>query len=79
MMVFLWLLTFLYVFLMLFLLYGFHQVVESFGKNLAAKTTFSIVSPFRNEAENLPRLFSSLTLLKYPPEMVEILLGNDAS
>lgn len=79
MMVFLWLLTLLYVFLMLFLLYGFRQVEESFGKNLAAKSTFSIVIPFRNEAENLPQLFSSLALLKYPSEMFEILLVNDAS
>lgn len=71
--------TFFYIFLLLFLLYGINQVPEFFGKPTAPKTTFSIVIPFRNEAENLPKLFNSIKRLKYPAEMFEVLLINDAS
>lgn len=71
--------TLLYVFIMLFLLYGFFQVPNFSGKNTAPKMAFSIVIPLRNEAENLPALFESLLRLKYPRDMFEILLVNDAS
>ncbi len=71
--------TLLYAFTMLFLLYGFYQVPVFDGKNLAPKTHFSIIIPYRNEAENLPLLFDSLLKLKYPAEMFEILAVNDAS
>ena len=71
--------TLLYVFVMLFLLYGFSKIPNFSGKNLAKKTHFSIVIPYRNEAENLPQLFESLLKLKYPPEMFDIIAVNDAS
>ena len=79
MMVFLVVISFLYVFLLLFLLYGMKQVPEFFGNNSPPKTTFSIVIPFRNEAENLPGLLQSLKDLNYPAELFEVLLVNDAS
>ena len=68
-----------YIFLILFLLYGFTRVDDFFGKNTSPKTHFSIIIPFRNEAENLPRLFTSLRKLDYPYGFYEILLVNDAS
>lgn len=71
--------TALYVFVMLFLLFGIRKLANSFGRNPAPKCAFSIVIPFRNEAENLPQLLESLALLKYPRELFEILLVNDAS
>ena len=71
--------TLLYVFIMLFLLYGYFQVPVFCGKNAAPKTHFSIVIPYRNEAENLPHLFASFLQLKYPTEMFEIIAVNDAS
>lgn len=71
--------TFLYVFVLLFLLYGYHQVPEFTGKNSAPKTPFSIIIPFRDEAENLPQLLKSLSRLHYPAHLFEILLVNDAS
>ncbi|NJW55669.1 transmembrane family-2 glycosyl transferase, partial [Salinimicrobium sp. CDJ15-91] len=46
--------TLLYVLTMLFLLYGTYQLPVFFGINSAPETTFSIVIPLRNEAENLP-------------------------
>jgi len=72
-------LTLSYVFLLLFLLFGFSKIPEFFGKSTAPKTTFSIVIPFRNESENLPALFRSIENLKYPPELYEVILVNDAS
>ncbi|WP_029036726.1 glycosyltransferase family 2 protein [Salinimicrobium xinjiangense] len=69
----------LYVFTMLFLLYGFSNLSHFCGKNMASECTFSIIIPLRNEAENLPSLFESLLKLKYPEEQFEILLINDSS
>lgn len=43
------------------------------------KTTFSIVVPFRNEAENLPFLLESIEKLKYPKELFEVILVDDES
>ncbi|WP_329807167.1 glycosyltransferase family 2 protein [Flavobacterium facile] len=43
------------------------------------KTTFSIVVPFRNEAENLPILLNSIEKLKYPTELFEVILVDDES
>ncbi len=42
-------------------------------------TSFSIIIPFRDEAAHLPNLLNSLVKLKYPTELYEILLVNDAS
>ncbi|WP_029034113.1 glycosyltransferase [Salinimicrobium terrae] len=71
--------TLLYSLAMLFLLYGFSKASYFCGKNSAPKTTFSIVIPYRNEAENLPLLFKSLLKLRYPLEMFEIIAVDDAS
>ncbi len=40
---------------------------------------FSIVVPFRNEAENLPALLHALTQLDYPRDRFEVLFVNDDS
>jgi glycosyltransferase involved in cell wall biosynthesis len=43
------------------------------------KTTFSIIVPFRNEAENLPKLLASFSKMNYSPEMFEVILVDDES
>jgi len=43
------------------------------------KTSFSIIVPFRNEAENLPILLASLERLNYPTELFEVILVDDES
>jgi cellulose synthase/poly-beta-1,6-N-acetylglucosamine synthase-like glycosyltransferase len=48
-------------------------------KDLPPKTNFSIIIPFRNEAEYLPQLLKSLSELKYPKNQFEIFLVNDHS
>ena len=79
MMTFLSILSFLYIGTLLYLLYGFHQLKQNSGNNSPPKTTFSVIIPLRNEAENLPKLFNSLRNLHYPKEFFEVLLVNDAS
>jgi cellulose synthase/poly-beta-1,6-N-acetylglucosamine synthase-like glycosyltransferase len=61
------------------LIYGCLQVPLYSKKEMAPKTTFSILVPFRNEAENLPILLESISKLKYPKDLFEVLLIDDAS
>lgn len=70
---------FLYCFFLLFLVYGQGKVKAPEIFNPSKTTGFSIVIPFRNEAENLPRLLESLTGLDYPTALFEILLVDDDS
>lgn len=48
-------------------------------KNESNNQQFSIVIPFRNEAENLPCLIKNLALLNYPKNQYEILFIDDDS
>lgn len=68
-----------YIFLILFLLYGFSRMEDFFGNDELPETRFSIIVSFRNEAANLPLLFETFLKLNYPAELFEILLVNDAS
>ena len=62
------------------LFYIGHKRVSYFSvANHATTIKFSIIVPFRNEIENLPRLLESLQLLKYPPSHFEVIFVNDAS
>ena len=75
----LWVITFFYGGLILFLLLGFNKVEAPQESSSSGSIGFSIVIPFRNEAENLPGLFASLQKLEYPQSRFEILLVNDSS
>ena len=44
-----------------------------------AKTTFTVIIPFRNEFENLPALLNSIAELNYQNSLFEIILVNDDS
>lgn len=77
--IFLGLIAASYLGLIIAFIVGFNRVPEFQLKALAGKNTFSIVIPYRDEAENLPRLFRSLTSLNYPRDKFEIILVNDAS
>ena len=61
------------------LIYGFTQVNSFENIDLKPNTKFSIVVPFRNEAENLPKLLDSFSKLNYPMELFEVILVDDAS
>jgi len=58
---------------------GFYKIKAFYNCNIPPKHSFSIIVPFRNEAENLPQLLKSIQQLYYPTHLFEILLVNDAS
>ena len=59
--------------------YGFWRLPNFSAERLAPQTRFSVVIPFRNEAENLPALLKTIENLTYPSELFEIIFVNDAS
>jgi len=61
------------------LVYGFFKVKEYQNKDLDPKTSFTIIVPFRNEAENLPNLLNSFSKLNYPTDLFEVILVDDSS
>ena len=63
----------------LVLVYGFRKVPIFTSEMAQNKTRFSVIIPFRNEAENLPILLKSIENLNYPPELFEVIFVNDAS
>ncbi|PKD21100.1 hypothetical protein APR41_11840 [Salegentibacter salinarum] len=78
-MIFFIIICFCYSVLMLILLYGWKKIPEFSSENSPAEIRFSIIIPFRNEAENLAVLLSSLNEINYPKTKFEILLVNDES
>ena len=70
----------LYVLLILAHIYGF-LILKGVSTSTAnaAHTHFSVLIPFRNEAENLPRLLHSIEQLRYPKTHFEVLLIDDES
>ncbi|GGW54933.1 cellulose synthase/poly-beta-1,6-N-acetylglucosamine synthase-like glycosyltransferase [Winogradskyella epiphytica] len=60
-------------------IYGFDKVEDFKVQAVSPKTKFSIIIPFRNEAENLPDLLDSIGQLNYPKDLFEVLLVDDES
>ncbi|MCG9971645.1 glycosyltransferase family 2 protein [Christiangramia crocea] len=77
--IFLVLVTAGYLGLIASLIYGWKRLPDFNLKKLNAETGFTIIVPYRNEAENLPGLFKSLSGLHYPLDKFEIILVNDES
>jgi cellulose synthase/poly-beta-1,6-N-acetylglucosamine synthase-like glycosyltransferase len=61
------------------LIYGFDKIIDFKLQDLPAKIKFSIIIPFRNEDENLPKLLASIAALNYPQSLFEIILVDDDS
>lgn len=61
------------------LIYGFDKVEDFKLQDLPAKTKFSVVIPFRNEADNLPKLLDSISKLNYSKSLFEVILVDDDS
>ncbi len=68
-----------YIICILFFVIGFYKVKEFKNSNITEKTAFSVIIPFRNEAENLPKLLDSIQQLKYRNDLVEFLFVDDDS
>jgi len=73
------LITTLYVFLLLYLYRGQRKLKLFVLKSQPNIMSFSVVIPFRNEANNLTELLQSFADLNYPKEKYEIILVNDFS
>ncbi|MDO7170887.1 glycosyltransferase [Mariniflexile sp. AS56] len=71
--------TILYLLLIGSFAIGFDKVKTFKLADLPSKTTFSIVIPFRNEAEHLPALLKSINALNYPKVLFEIIFIDDDS
>ena len=70
---------FLYFFFIISLRFGFDKVDLSDEFNQQPTTSFSVIIPFRNEADNLGELLNSILELNYPKNLVEFLFVNDDS
>tara|TARA_R110002049_G_scaffold305738_1_gene503142 strand:+ start:13577 stop:14725 length:1149 start_codon:yes stop_codon:yes gene_type:complete len=68
-----------YLFLIGCFVYGFDKVRPFKLEDIPAKTKFSIIIPFRNEAEHLSDLLKSIEFLEYPKQLFEIILVDDDS
>lgn len=71
--------TILYLFLIGSFAFGFDKVSIFKLEDLPSKTPFSIIIPFRNEAEYLPNLLKSIERLNYSKHLFEIIFVDDAS
>lgn len=69
----------IYILAIVMLIFGFFKIREFKFQQIAPKTKFSIVVPFRNEAENLPKLLESFSKLDYPVDLFEVILMDDDS
>ncbi|MBS7229773.1 glycosyltransferase [Flavobacterium psychroterrae] len=69
----------IYVVAIALLIYGFAKVKKYQNTNLNPQTSFTIIVPFRNEAENLPNLLNSFSKLKYPTDLFEVIFVDDSS
>jgi cellulose synthase/poly-beta-1,6-N-acetylglucosamine synthase-like glycosyltransferase len=69
----------IYCLLIIYLSIGFVLENDFKRRKTDKKTSFSIIVPFRNEAENLPKLLSSIKNLNYPSSSFEIIFVDDAS
>ena len=70
---------FVYMLCIGWLSYGFSKVPTFPSSYAAPSEGFSIIIPFRNEAQNLPKLLKSIAVLDYPDTLYEILLIDDSS
>jgi len=67
-----------YVLLIMSFIYGFLMLKNDTAQQDDA-TAFSIVIPFRNEADHLPDLLLSIEAISYNPNLFEIIFVDDAS
>ncbi|WP_396602984.1 glycosyltransferase [Algibacter sp. R77976] len=73
------LITLIYLALIGSFIFGFNKTTTFKLEDIPARTKFSILIPFRNEAENLPDLLKSIENLNYPKHLYEIIFVDDDS
>ena len=70
---------FIYILAILIFIIGFDKVPEFKSKNTDPKTGFTVIIPFRNEAQHLPNLIKSIRKIDYPSNLVEYIFVDDES
>jgi cellulose synthase/poly-beta-1,6-N-acetylglucosamine synthase-like glycosyltransferase len=68
-----------YLVLIVWLYFGFNKVPEFRLQDQRPQQRFSILIPFRNEAQQIPKLLNSLKALNYATTHFEVLFLNDHS
>jgi len=71
--------TVIYVVLIGSFVFGFDKVNEFQLQDIPAKNRFTVIVPFRNEAEHLPFLLKSIATLNYPKDRFEFIFVDDES
>ena len=61
------------------LFFGFSRIKKYQKADLKPQTSFTIIVPFRNEEDNLPKLLNSFANLNYPTDLFEVILVDDSS
>ncbi len=61
------------------LVYGFKKIAPFSSETEKSITRYSLIIPFRNEAENFQALLESIENMNYDSELFEIIFVNDAS
>src|SRR5690606_31294566 len=79
MMIVILIITLMYLALIGSFIYGFNKIKVFEKQDITARTKFSIIIPFRNEAEKLPALLRSISELNYPKELYEFIFVDDES
>lgn len=79
MITFLFIILFIYTSLICILIFGFTKMKLTSFYDTSPKNKFSIIVPFRNEVNNLPKLLTSLSFLNYPKDLYEVILVDDES
>jgi biofilm PGA synthesis N-glycosyltransferase PgaC len=75
-----WLFLGLYTLFIGWMLWYSHKIpLLKVDETLHNKSKFSLVIPFKNEADNLPRLLASLNKIDYPNDHFEIIMVDDHS
>jgi len=68
-----------YFILIIYLAVGFAKQKKIQASQTTHQIKFSILIPFRNEVENLPKLINSIEALEYSPQLFEIIFIDDDS
>lgn len=71
--------TLMYLALIGSFIYGFNKIKVYEKQDVIAKTKFSVIIPFRNEAKKLPALLQSISELNYPKDLYEVIFVDDES
>lgn len=74
-----YLLSSVYAITIVLLIYGFSKMKSYKPIAVEPINKFTIIVPFRNEAENLPKLLHSFSELDYPKHLWEVILVDDGS